>query len=112
MIIPAAVARAVSVGDCVRPPAEPPFEETFSPSKAFARPKSSSLTRPSSVTLTLAGLRSRWTMPLALEARASVFVFEKFLRQDFQGDQPVDARVGRPIDLSHAARAKGRSHLI
>ena len=32
-------------------------------SVSFARPKSSTLTRPSSVTMTLAGFRSRWTMP-------------------------------------------------
>ena len=31
----------------------------------LASPKSSTLTRPSSVTMTLAGLRSRWMMPLS-----------------------------------------------
>ena len=35
-----------------------------SPVVAFARPKSSTLTTPSGVTLMLAGFRSRWTMPL------------------------------------------------
>ena len=32
---------------------------------ALARPKSSTFTRPSGVTLTLAGFRSRWTMPFS-----------------------------------------------
>ena len=41
-------------------------------SVALARPKSSTLTTPSSRTITLAGLRSRWTMPASCAAsRAS-----------------------------------------
>ncbi len=59
-ITPAAVARAVSVGEC-----EISGDDTFSFSNAFASPKSRSLTRPSSETTTFAGLRSRWTMPLS-----------------------------------------------
>ena len=37
-------------------------------SSAFARPKSSSFTRPSGSTLTLAGFRSRWMMPASCAA--------------------------------------------
>ena len=33
------------------------------PQTAFASPKSNSFTLPSGVTLTLAGFKSRWTMP-------------------------------------------------
>ena len=38
------------------------------PSSAFARPKSSTFTVPSSRTLMLAGFRSRWTMPCSCAA--------------------------------------------
>ena len=41
---------------------EPP---AASPAYALARPKSRTLTLPSGVILTLAGLRSRWTMPFS-----------------------------------------------
>ncbi len=37
----------------------------------FARPKSSTLTTPSRVTITFAGLRSRWTMPRACAAASA-----------------------------------------
>ena len=47
-----------------------------SPTTAFARPKSRTFTLPSGVSLTLAGLRSRWTMPLSCaSARASAICF-------------------------------------
>ena len=36
---------------------------------AFATPKSSTLTRPSGVSLMLAGFRSRWTIPCSCAAR-------------------------------------------
>ncbi len=39
---------------------------------AFARPKSSTLTVPSGRTFTLAGLRSRWTMPCSCAASSAV----------------------------------------
>ena len=37
----------------------------------FARPKSRILTSPESVTITLPGLRSRWTIPAACAARSA-----------------------------------------
>ena len=44
--------------------------------QALARPKSRTLTLPSGVTLTLAGLRSRWTMPFSCaSSRASAICF-------------------------------------
>ena len=46
------------------------------PSRALARPKSRTLTLPSGVTFTLAGLRSRWTMPFSCaSSRASATCF-------------------------------------
>ena len=41
------------------------------PSSALARPKSSTFTSPSGVTLTLAGLRSRWMTPLSCAASSA-----------------------------------------
>ena len=42
-----------------------------SASRSFARPKSSTFTRPSLVTMTLAGFRSRWTMPFSCAAASA-----------------------------------------
>ena len=57
---PAAVPVWARVGDCDRSDDAAP-----GPSHAFARPKSSTFTLPSGVSLTLAGLRSRWTIPFS-----------------------------------------------
>ena len=57
---PAVPVRA-RVGDCDRSGREP---EDASLAYALARPKSRTLTLPSGVSLTFAGFRSRWTMPL------------------------------------------------
>ncbi len=66
-ITPAAVPRAVSVGEY-----EIDGDETVaSLSKIFARPKSRSFTRPSGVIFTFAGLRSRWTIPFSCAASSA-----------------------------------------
>ncbi len=52
-MIPCCVAAMLNVGEFERLASAP------SPMNAFAKPKSSTLTLPSGVTLTLAGLRSR-----------------------------------------------------
>src|ERR1035438_7568169 len=49
---------------------------------------------------------------LALEARASVCVLEEFFRQHLQCDRSVDARILRPVDLSHPAGAERRKDLV
>ena len=66
-ITPAAVPRAVSVGEYEIDG----FETVASLSKIFARPKSSSFTRPSGVIFTFAGFRSRWTMPFSCAASSA-----------------------------------------
>ena len=58
-ITPTRVASLVSVGDIELSASGP------SSTKALARPKSRTLMSPSSVSLMLAGLRSRWTIPCA-----------------------------------------------
>ncbi len=69
-MIPAAVPVWARVGDCERSP--PGAAPAPSPDHALARPKSRTFTFPSGVTLTLAGLRSRWTMPFSCaSSRAS-----------------------------------------
>ena len=55
----------VTVADCAASPA-------IAGAASLARPKSSTLTRPWAVSITFAGLRSRWTIPLSCAAtRAS-----------------------------------------
>ena len=44
-------------------------------SVALASPKSSSFTVPSGVTLMLAGLRSRWTMPFSCAASSAAAIW-------------------------------------
>ncbi len=66
-ITPAAVPRAVRVGEYEIDG----FETDASLSKIFARPKSRSLTRPSGVIFTFAGLRSRWTIPFSCAASSA-----------------------------------------
>ena len=48
-----------------------PSASAASPSNAFARPKSSTLTAPSGVTLILAGFRSRWMIPFSCAASSA-----------------------------------------
>ena len=59
-ISPACVAASDNVGDIV--PATL-IAESLATSIALARPKSSTFTEPSGVTLILAGFKSRWMMP-------------------------------------------------
>ena len=73
-MIPAAVPVWARVGDCERSAED--VAPGPSPDHALARPKSRTLTLPSGVTLTLAGLRSRWTMPFSwASSRASAICF-------------------------------------
>ena len=62
---PACVAAAVIVGEDVMSGDDP------SPVSAFARPKSSTLTCPPGVSFTLAGFRSRWTIPFSCAASSA-----------------------------------------
>jgi hypothetical protein len=59
---------AVIAGE-VRVAAESPASDASA--VPFARPKSSTFTTSSSVILILAGLRSRWTMPLSCAAASA-----------------------------------------
>ena len=70
---PACVPLGARVGDWDKSAEDPALP---SPTRALASPKSSTLTWPSGVTFTLAGLRSRWTMPFSCAAsRASATCF-------------------------------------
>src|SRR5574341_298557 len=48
----------------------------------------------------------------ALEARLAVGVGAEAVRQDFDGHVAAEARVVRPIDLAHPARADGGGDLV
>ena len=83
MIIPMRVAEAVSVGDCDRS-----ASGAGSGSRALARPKSSTLTVPSSRTLTLAGLRSRCTTPASCAACRAEAICEAICSASSHGIGP------------------------
>ena len=73
MMIPARVPSRVGCGDCDKSV----YRQAPSP-KAFANPKSRTLTLPSGVTLMLAGFRSRWMMPFSCAAsRASAICLKR-----------------------------------
>ena len=75
-------------------------------SNALASPKSSTLTLPSAVNLTLAGLRSLWTMPLTCAASSASAICPAILRASGAGIGPAHQAVGerRPFDqLEHQA---------
>ena len=48
----------------------------------------------------------------ALEALAEIWAVGEMRREDFDGDDSVEARVARAIDLSHAAGAQGGDNLV
>jgi len=91
-MIPAAVPVGARVGDCERSGEEP---AAASASKAFARPKSSTFTLPSGVSLTFAGLRSRWTMPLSWAASRASAIWLAIPRASSTGTLPRFSRRAR-----------------
>jgi len=46
------------------------------------------------------------------EAKPSLFIFEELFRQDLDRDVSREPRVPRPIDLAHSARAEGGDDLV
>ena len=47
-----------------------------------------------------------------LEAPSPVLVIEEVFRQDLQRDLPLEPRILRPVDVSHAACAEARANLV
>ena len=92
-IIPASVDRAVSVGEFIA------SDAAGSGVRVLARPKSRILTRPSGVTLTLAGFKSRWTMPFSCAASRPRAISRARATTSSIGKPPVPprARTLRPI---------------
>ena len=74
MMTPVAVAIVVCVGESDGSRAAP------SPPNAFASPKSSTLTVPSSRTLMFAGFKSRWMTPLSCAASRASAGFKQLRR--------------------------------
>ena len=57
-------------------------------------------------------LSAREQPRLPLEARSSLFTFKELFRQYLHRDVSIEARVPRPVDLSHPARAERREDLV
>src|SRR5688572_25284456 len=91
--MPSRVPPTVTVGDCVASgaPASTPI--------TFASPKSRTFTTPSRVILMLAGLWSRWTMPLSWAASSASAICRAIRRAS-----PTWLRDRRGRPLFHAAR--------
>ena len=96
-ISPVLVAGWLSVGDSQvgaslpAPPSPPPERGARPPSTwsvSLARPKSSSLTPPSGRTLTLAGLRSRWTTPFSCAASSASAIWRAIASASSSGSPP------------------------
>ena len=105
MITPICVAMAVSVGDSKKSPAG-------DGSSAFANPKSSTLTVPSSLTLMLAGLRSRWMTPASCAASSASAICLAMGRASSSGIGPRlmrSARVGPSTSSRTSARVSPAS---
>src|SRR5512135_1597628 len=49
---------------------------------------------------------------LPLEALLALFTFQESFRQDLDRDLSIEARVPRPVDLSHSSRPEGREDLV
>jgi hypothetical protein len=49
---------------------------------------------------------------LAVEPLAELRIGGELLRQDFDGDGPIEPRVARAIDLAHAPGADRRENLV
>ena len=89
MIAPSAVP-LVTVGDS-DVSADPPSSEA----NAFANPKSRILTLPSAPIMMLAGLRSRWTMPLSCAASSPAAIWTKSETASSTGIGPFAMRSSR-----------------
>ena len=80
--------------------------------EAFARPKSSTLTVPSAVNLTLAGFRSRWTMPLPCAASSASAICRRSRSASSSGRPRRAPALGelvgqrRPLDELHDQRRR------
>ena len=86
MTTPARVAAAVIVGECVA------SGEDRSAVIAFARPKSRTLTLPSGRSFTLAGFRSRWTIPFSCAASSAAAIWRAMPSASSMGIGPPAMR--------------------
>ena len=105
---PCAVAAAVTVGDCDR------FGSLASGWNGFARPKSSTLTVPSSRTLMLAGFRSRWITPASCATSNASAICLAIGSASSTGIGPLairSARVGPSTSSSTSARVPSASSM-
>ena len=77
------------------------------PSSALARPKSSTLTSPSGVTLTLAGLRSRWMTPLSCAASSASAICRAMPSASTKRDRTASQALGQVFALDQLHHERG-----
>ena len=107
MIMPICVAAAVSVGDC-------DGSLAGVGSSALAKPKSNTLTVPSSRTLMFAGLRSRWITPASWAASSASAICLAIGSASSSGIGPFEirsARVGPSTSSRTSARVPSASSM-
>jgi hypothetical protein len=112
-MIPSWVPAAVKVGEFIRVgDAEGESDEVALASSALASPKSSTLTLPSAVSLMLAGLRSRCTMPFSCAASSASAICRAIASVSSTGMAPCAMRscsVGPSTNSSTNALAPSES---
>ena len=86
------------VGDCESAGALPERGPSF-PLQALARPKSRTFTLPSGVSLTFAGLRSRWTMPFSWASSSASAICCATTRASSTGSGPALQPLGEVLAL-------------
>ena len=107
---PAAVPVCASVGDCEsrRTDARAPALR----SSALARPKSSTFTLPSGVSLTFAGLRSRWTMPFSCASSSASAICRAIGDRLVDGQRPALQPLGEVLALDELHRQEVRADAV
>ncbi len=107
-IIPCTVAPSVSVGDWANFEEGPEADPTGS--IALARPKSRTLTLPSTGALTFWGLRSRWTIPFSCASSSASRIWRAIVRLSSRESGPASS-LSASVGPSTSSRTRARMPL-
>ena len=107
--VPRITPRSVRAGDRTVGELASAVALASSGASALARPKSSTFTAPSGVIFTLAGFRSRWTMPFSCAASSASAICRAIARASAQADA-LRAQAGARRDELSQRRARDQLH--